>query len=152
MEKKNIRVVLGNDHGGFEAKEVVKTHLINCGYDVIDVGTSSKESCNYAYFALEAAKKISSKEANFGILICNSGEGVSIAANKVKGVRCGIGYNDDVARLIRQHNDCNMISFGASFMSVEDILRRVDIFLHTSFEGGRHCLRVQTFIDYENSK
>ena len=87
----------------------------------------------------------------FGILICNSGEGVSIAANKVKGVRCGLGYNDDVARLIRQHNDCNMVSFGASFMSIEDILRRVDIFLNTDFEGGRHCLRVNTFVDYENN-
>ena len=100
MEDKNITVVLGSDHGGFKAKDIVKTHLINCGYNVIDVGTNSSESCNYAYFALEAAKKVSKNEAQFGILICNSGEGVSIAANKVKGVRCGIGYNDDVARLI----------------------------------------------------
>ena len=151
MEDKNITVVLGSDHGGFKAKEIVKTHLINCGYNVIDVGTNSSESCNYAYFALEAAKKVSKNEAQFGILICNSGEGVSIAANKVKGVRCGIGYNDDVARLIRQHNDCNMVSFGASFMSIEDILRRVDIFLNTDFEGGRHCLRVNTFVEYENN-
>ena len=76
------------------------------------------------------------------MVICTSGEGISIAANKVKGVRCGIAYNDDVARLMRQHNNANVISFGQAFMSLEDVLRRVDIFLNTEFEGGRHQTRV----------
>ena len=84
MEDKNITVVLGSDHGGFKAKDIVKTHLINCGYNVIDVGTNSSESCNYAYFALEAAKKVSKNEAQFGILICNSGEGGSSALIRLK--------------------------------------------------------------------
>ncbi len=148
MDKK-IKVVLGSDHGGFDYKTKLIEELKLGGYEIIDVGTFSKESCNYAQFAIEAAKKISNKEADFGILICNSGEGVCIAANKVKNVRCGIGYNDDVAQLMRQHNNANMISFGAHFMSYEEVLKRVNLFLNTPFEGGRHEVRVNTIIDFE---
>lgn len=148
MDKK-IKVVLGSDHGGFDYKTKLIKELRYEGYEIIDVGTFSKESCNYAQFAIEAAKKVSNKEADFGILICNSGEGVCIAANKVKNVRCGIGYNDDVAQLMRQHNNANMISFGAHFMSYEEVLKRVNLFLNTPFEGGRHEVRVNTIIDFE---
>jgi len=148
MENK-IKVVLGSDHGGYDYKLKLIDELKNDGYEVIDVGTFSKDSCNYAYFAIEAAKKISNKEADFGILVCNSGEGVCIAANKVNGVRCGIGYNDEVAQLMRQHNNANMISFGAHFMSYDEVLKRVNLFLKTPFEGGRHEVRVNTIIDFE---
>lgn len=112
------------------------------GHEVVDCGTHSTESCDYPIFGKEAAKKVANKEVDYGVLVCSSGEGIAIAANKVKGVRAGIAYNDDVARLMRQHNNANMIAFGASFMKLEDVLKRVDIFLATEFEGGRHERRV----------
>lgn len=141
MKMKTISI--GSDHGGFDYKEAVKQHLEQSGYKVIDVGTYSKDSCHYPVFGAEAAKKVANHEADFGIVICTSGEGIMMAANKIKGVRCGLGYNDDVTRLSRQHNDANMIAFGQKFMSLEDVIRRVDIFLNTEFEGGRHQTRVE---------
>lgn len=137
-----MKIAVGSDHGGFEYKNAIKSMLINNGYEVVDCGCPSKDSVHYPLFAQEVAKKVSEKECEFGILVCTSGEGIMIAANKVKGVRCGIGYNDDVARLLRQHNDANVISFGQAFMKLDDVLRRVSIFLTTKFEGGRHQTRV----------
>ncbi len=137
-----MKISIGSDHAGYAYKEEIKKYLSNKGYGVIDCGTNSLESCDYPEFGKEAARKVANKEADFGIVVCSSGEGISIAANKVKGIRCGLAYNDDVARLIRQHNNANMIGFGASFMKLEDVLRRIDIFLATPFEGGRHERRV----------
>lgn len=148
-EAAKMKISLGSDHGGYIYKEEVKKHLIEKGYEVIDCGTNSKESCNYAEFGIEAAKKVANKEADFGVVICSSGEGICMAANKVKGIRCGIGYNDDVATLLREHNDANMISFGAKFMDLNDVIRRIDIFLKTDFEGGRHEKRVETIKNFE---
>lgn len=145
-----LRISIGCDHGGLEAKNIVVEKLKSQGYEVIDVGTYSLDSCHYPEFGIKVAELVANKSADYGVVICTSGEGIAIAANKVKGVRCGIAYNDEVARLMRQHNDANVISFGAKFMPVEDILRRIDIFLHTDFEGGRHQNRVQMIIDYEN--
>lgn len=145
-----MKISIGCDHGGYLAKEEVRKYLTNEGYEVIDVGTYSTDSTNYADFGLKAAALVANKECEFGILICSSGEGISIAANKVRGIRCGIAYNDMVTQLMRQHNNCNMIAFGAKFMETKDILHRIDIFLSTSFEGGRHCARVDTIIDYES--
>ncbi len=139
-----MKIALGCDHGGFFVKEALKKHLVEKGYEIFDVGTNSSDSCNYAEFGLKAAELVANKTCDFGVVICSSGEGISIAANKVHGIRCGIAYNDEVAVLIRQHNDCNMISFGAKFMSLSDIIRRTDIFLNTPFEGGRHSKRVDT--------
>lgn len=144
-----MKIALGSDHGGFEYKNAVQTYLINKKYDVIDVGTSSKESCHYPIYAKEVGKLVSNKEADFGVLICTTGEGVCIVANKVKGVRCGIGYNDDVSIMMRKHNDANVIAFGQAHMALEDVLRRVDLFLHTDFEGGRHQTRVDLIKDFE---
>ena len=137
-----MKIVLASDHAGYAYKNEIKEFLKNKGYEVLDVGTNSTESCDYPIFAHEAAKKVATGEANFGVLVCSSGEGIAIAANKTKGIRAGIAYNDEVAGLMRQHNNANMISFGASFMKLEDVLRRVEIFLNTPFEGGRHERRV----------
>ena len=137
-----MKIVLASDHAGFAYKNEIIEFLKNKGYEVNDVGTYSTESCDYPIYAHEAAKQVANKEADFGILVCSSGEGIAIAANKVKGVRAGIAYNDDVARLMRQHNNANMIAFGASFMDLKDVLKRVEIFLNTDFEGGRHERRV----------
>lgn len=138
-----MKLAIASDHAGYAYKTEVIKALSKKGHEMIDCGTNSLESCDYPLFAQAAAKKVASGEATYGILICSSGEGIAIAANKVKGIRAGIAYNDDVARLMKQHNNANMISFGASFMSLEDVLRRIDIFLATEFEGGRHERRVK---------
>lgn len=137
-----MKVVLASDHAGYAYKKELKAFLKSKGVSVVDVGTNSIESCDYPIFAREAALKVASGDADYGILICSSGEGIAIAANKIKGVRAGIGYNDEVAGLMRQHNNANMIAFGATFMKLPDVLRRVEIFLKTPFEGGRHERRV----------
>lgn len=137
-----MKISLGSDHAGYTIKEEIKKYLTSKGYEVLDVGTNSTESCDYPIFAKAAAKLVSEGTAKYGVLVCSSGEGIMMTANKVKGVRCGLAYNDDVARLIRQHNNANMIAFGANFMKLEDIIKRIDIFLSTDFEGGRHERRV----------
>ena len=137
-----MKISIGSDHAGYLAKEEVKKYLKSKGYEVKDVGTNSLDSCDYPIFGRAAAELVAKGEVDYGVLICSSGEGIMMAANKVKGVRAGLAYNDDVARLIRQHNNANMIAFGASFMKVEDIIKRIDIFLATDFEGGRHERRV----------
>ena len=144
-----MRIAIGSDHGGFEQKEQVKAHLEQKGYEVVDVGTHSLESCHYPVFGADVAKLVAKKDCDFGIVICTSGEGICIAANKIKGVRCGIGYNDEVSVLMRQHNDANVISFGAKFMEAKDVIRRVDLFLNTKFEGGRHQTRVDLISELE---
>ena len=144
-----MRIAIGCDHGGYDQKLEVIKHLKNKGYEVIDVGTDSKESCHYPLYGAAVGRAVANKEADFGIVICTSGEGISIAANKIKGIRCGIGYNDEVAALMRQHNNANVISFGAKFMKTEDVIRRIDIFLSTEFEGGRHQTRVDLISDLE---
>lgn len=137
-----MRVVIASDHAGYMYKQEIKAFLKSKGVQVIDVGTNSIESCDYPIFAHEAAKKVASGDVDYGVLVCSSGEGIAIAANKIRGVRAGIGYNDDVARLMRQHNNANMIAFGATFMKLPDVLKRIEIFLKTPFEGGRHERRV----------
>lgn len=137
-----MRVVIASDHAGFEYKQEIKKFLLEKGIQITDVGTHSKESCDYPIFAKKAAEYVAKGEVDYGILVCSSGQGIMIAANKVKGVRAGLGYNDEVASLMRKHNNANMIAFGASFMKIEDIKKRIEIFLNTEFEGGRHERRV----------
>ncbi len=143
------KIFIASDHAGFEKKEIVKKALIQEGFDMVDVGTFDKTSCDYPNFAFRCAEEVI-KNKSFGILICSSGEGIMIAANKVKGIRAGVGYNDDVAALLREHNDANMIAFGASFMREEDIINRSIIFLTTSCLEGRHRRRVDLIETYEN--
>ena len=137
-----MKIALASDHAGFQYKQEIKAYLKNKGIQVVDVGTNSIESCDYPIFAHAAAEKVANGDADYGILVCSSGEGIAIAANKTKGIRAGIAYNDEVARLMRQHNNANMIAFGATFMKLPDVLKRIDIFLKTPFEGGRHERRV----------
>ena len=144
-----MKIAVGSDHGGLEYKNAIAEHLKKQGYEVVDVGTYSLDSCHYPIFGAKVARKVASKECNFGVVVCTSGEGISMAANKIKGVRCGISYNDDVARLMRQHNNANVIAFGQKFMKLEDVLRQVDIFLSTEFEGGRHQTRVDLISELE---
>lgn len=142
-----MKIIIASDNHGYLIKPTIIKHLEEKGHLVHDEGTYSNASCDYPIYAKSAAKKVASKEYDFGVLICSSGEGVMMVANKVKGIRCGLGYNDEVASLMRNHNNANMISFGADFMSLGDIIRRIDIFLDVPFDGGRHERRINMFED-----
>lgn len=145
----SIKVAIGNDHGGLEYKNRLMDFLIKNGYEVINVGTNTSDSCDYPIFGREVAELVSRKEADFGVVICTTGEGIAIAANKVKGVRCGIAYNPQVAVLMRQHNNANVIAFGQKFMEYEMAEKALKLFLETPFEGGRHERRVNLISDIE---
>lgn len=137
-----VKIILGSDHGGFEYKQNLMFHLLALGYEVYDGGTYTHDSCDYPIYGENVARYVASGNADFGVVICTTGEGIAMAANKVPGIRCGIAYSDEVTELMRRHNDANVIAFGASFMSFEDVKRRLDIFLNTKFEGERHQRRV----------
>ncbi len=138
-----MRIALASDHAGYALKETIRKHLLSKGYEISDFGTDSAEvSVDYPIYSERAARAVASGECEFGVLCCGTGEGIMIAANKIKGVRCGIGYDIEVSRLIRRHNDANMISFGARFMDEREVILRLDAFLSTPFEGGRHKKRV----------
>lgn len=144
-----MKIALACDHAGFHLKEQLKQYLLDLGHKVEDVGTFSTESCHYPLFSAKAANLVKDGVAQLGIIICATGEGVAIAANKIKGVRAGVGYNNEVARLMREHNDANVITFGALFTTFEEAKERVNIFLNAEFQGGRHALRVQMIKDLE---
>ena len=144
-----MKIAIASDHGGFELKESLKKYLIDNGYEVKDVGTYSKDSCHYPEFAVKCAELVKKKECQFGIIVCTSGEGVAIAANKIKGIRAGIGYNATVSRLMREHNDANVITFGAKFTNLKQAIARTNAFLKAKFQGGRHALRVKMINDLE---
>ena len=144
-----MKLAIGSDHGGFKLKEDLKKYLASKGYEIIDVGTYSLDSCHYPEFGAKCAKLVADGVCKFGIVVCTTGEGIVITANKIKGVRAGLAYNSDVARLMREHNDANVIGFGASYTTLEEACERVDIFLRTQFAGGRHATRVQMINDLE---
>lgn len=137
------------DHGGFVAKEAVFNYLKNNGYEIVDFGTNSDASCDYPDFAYPASESVANGECDFGILICGTGIGMSICANKVKGVRCAHVTNIFCAEVTRQHNNSNMIAMGARINTVEEIVSFVDKFLTTEFQGGRHENRVAKINAYE---
>ncbi|MCI2068173.1 MAG: RpiB/LacA/LacB family sugar-phosphate isomerase [Bacilli bacterium] len=145
-----VKIAIGCDHGGVELKKYLLDNLLKEGYEVTDCGTYTTDSVNYPYYAFAVANKVASGEVNYGVVICRSGEGVSIAANKVKGIRCGIGYNEEVSHLMKEHNDANMIAFGADFITKEDALRNLHTFLAATFLQGHHQIRVDMIKDYEN--
>ena len=135
-------IALACDHGALELKEAIKAHLEQKGLACKDFGTYSKDSCDYPDFGAAAARAVASGECETGIVCCTTGIGISIAANKVKGVRCALLHDHMSARLTRQHNDANMMALGAAVTPPMMALELVDIFLSTPFEGGRHQRRV----------
>ena len=138
-----MKIALGSDHGGYEVKEKIKQYLVKReGIELIDFGTNSVESVDYPKYGHLVAKSIVGKEADFGILICGTGIGISIAANKIKGIRAANCANTTMARLSRQHNDANILALGARIVGDVIALDIVDEFLSASFEGGRHQKRV----------
>ncbi|MCR5078352.1 MAG: threonylcarbamoyl-AMP synthase [Bacilli bacterium] len=138
----NVKIAIGSDHGGYAAKETIEEHLIDREFQVQDCGTYSEASCDYPDYAFAVSKAVV-QGADFGIVVCTSGEGVCIAANRDKRIRCGIGYNDEVTSKMREHNNANVIAFGQKYMDIKDILRRVDIFLSEKFSvEEKHHRRV----------
>ena len=136
-----MKIVIGNDHSAVELREVISAHLREKGIEVEEVGTFSTESSNYPEWGEKVARKVVAKEADLGIAICGTGVGISIAANKVKGIRCGLCTSVEMARLTRQHNNANMLALGGRTTDPELALQIVDTFLDTEFEGGRHKRR-----------
>lgn len=138
-----MNIIIGCDHAGFELKERIKQKMSAEGFIVKDAGTYSADPVDYPDFAHAVAEIVSSGEAEKGILICGSANGVAMAANKHKDIRAAICWNDETARLARQHNNANIICIPARFVSRETAERMTDIFFSTAFEGGRHQKRVQ---------
>ncbi|WP_156300382.1 ribose 5-phosphate isomerase B [Streptobacillus canis] len=137
-----MKIVIGNDHAGVEYKNQLVDYLVSKGIEVINVGTDSADSVDYPDIAKEVSKRVLDKTANFGILICGTGIGISIAANKVPGIRAALVTNELCARLSRQHNDANILALGARVTGIELAKSCVDAFLTAEFEGGRHSNRV----------
>ncbi len=138
-----MKISLGTDHAGFRYKEKVKQLLERLGHEVKDFGTSNEDPVDYPLFIRPAAEAVANGECERGIVFGGSGNGEAMAANKVHGVRCALCWNEDSARLSRQHNDANVLSMGQRMIPEDLALKIVQIWLETPFEGGRHARRVQ---------
>lgn len=136
-------IPIASDHAGYELKEEVKKYLSSKNIETKDFGTFSTESVDYPDFAHQVGSAINRGDFSRGIVICGSGNGVQMTVNKYPNVRCALCWNEEIAKLARQHNDANIISMPARFVSTELALKMVDIFLNTLFEGGRHLRRVE---------
>ncbi len=144
-----MKISLGCDHGGLELKETIKAHLLERGFEVKDCGTYNKDSCDYPDYARPAAEAVASGECERGILVCTTGIGVSITANKVKGVRCALLSDLMSAKMTRQHNDTNMMALGQGVVGPMLALQIVDVWLDTAYEGGRHQRRIDKMMAIE---
>ncbi|MCX6589304.1 MAG: ribose 5-phosphate isomerase B [Acidobacteria bacterium] len=137
-----MKIAIGSDHAGFELKEQLRDTLRAAGYEVADLGTASTESTDYPDFAAAVARAVRDGQAGKGILICSSGVGMSIAANKIKGIRAALGTNPEEVSFVRRHNDANVLAIGAKYTGAALAGELVNIFLTTEFEGGRHQRRL----------
>ncbi len=145
-----MRISIACDHGAFDLKERLKAHLLEQGHQVTDCGTNSGESCDYPDFAAAAARLVADGSCERGVVLCTTGIGMSIAANKVKGVRCALCHEPLSAEMTRRHNDANVLAMGAGVTGGNLAQRILDVFLSTQFEGGRHQRRVDKVMELEN--
>jgi len=137
-----MKVAIGSDHAGFLLKEKLKAYLQDKGFKVIDFGAYSEERADYPDFAHPVAKSVEIKEVDFGLIMCGTGNGINMAANKHKGIRAALCWNPEIAALARQHNDANVLTLPARCITEEEAIKIVDVFFNTAFEGGRHTERV----------
>ena len=137
-----MKIVLAADHGGYHLKESLKAALSEKGHEIIDLGTDSDESVDYPIFGKAAGEYVASGQAERGIVACGTGIGISIAANKVRGIRCAVAEDEEHVRLASAHNHANILALGGRFQNVEDALRYIDIWLSTPWDEGRHDKRV----------
>jgi ribose 5-phosphate isomerase B len=138
-----VKIVLAADHGGYQLKESVKKALVKQGHEIVDLGTDSDEPVDYPEYGRDAGIMVALGQAERGILFCGAGIGMSMAANKVHGVRCAVTIDDERVRLAAEHNHANMLALGGRFVPLEDALRYIDIWLRTPWAGGRHERRVE---------
>jgi ribose 5-phosphate isomerase B len=139
---KSIKLAIGSDHAGFALKEKIRKYLEENGHRVKDFGCFSEERADYADYAHAVANAIEKKEAEFGIVLCGSGNGINMAANKHKGIRSALCWKREIAELARLHNDANILALPARYIDEEEAFKCLDVFLATPFEGGRHAGRV----------
>ncbi len=144
-----MKIAFGCDHGGFIYKDAVLYYLISNGHEVVDFGCDSEESCDYPDYCIPVCETVVDKKADYGVLICGTGIGMSICANKINGIRCAHVTDLFSAEATRKHNDTNVIALGARISTKEDVIKFIDKFLNTEFEGGRHVIRVDKIIKLE---
>ncbi|MDD5824139.1 MAG: ribose 5-phosphate isomerase B [Firmicutes bacterium] len=142
-----MKIVIGSDHAGFPLKEEVKQKLLDEGHEIIDVGTDSTASVDYPIYGKAVGKAVANGEAERGIVICGSGIGISIACNKVKGIRCALCTSVEMAEMCRRHNNANVIAMGARMIEKDLAFAMVDTWLETEFEGGKHERRINMLDD-----
>ncbi|MEP4195648.1 MAG: ribose 5-phosphate isomerase B [Aliishimia sp.] len=143
------RIVLSSDHAAIYLRGIIAKHIETLGWDVVDIGPTTLESTHYPKHGKAAAQRVASGDCRFGIILCGTGQGIMMAANKVKGIRCGVCTDTFSARMIREHNDANMLALGVRVIGEGLALDIVDAFLTAQFEGGRHATRVD-MIEPEN--
>ncbi|MBQ8764910.1 MAG: ribose 5-phosphate isomerase B [Clostridia bacterium] len=144
-----MTIAIAADHGGFELKNILIDYLAEKGHSIINLGTDSPESVDYPDYARACCDEVLSKRADFGILVCGTGVGISIAANKIDGIRCGLCPSKEIAALVKQHNNANVIALGGRFTSSEEGKAIVDSYMSAEFEGGRHQQRVDKIMALE---
>lgn len=135
-------IALASDHAGFKLKEKIKKFLVDNNYDIMDLGTNSESSVDYPIYAHKAAQAVASGQCEKGIVCCGTGIGVSIAANKVRGIRCALVHNEYTAEMCKKHNNSNMIALGARVVDHEEALKMVETWMNAQFEEGRHQRRI----------
>ena len=138
----NVKIAVGSDHAGFELKQIIIEHLSERNMNYVDFGTNCLDSVDYPDYAKKVAEEVNSKELIMGILVCGSGQGMAMTANRFKNVRAAICHNSDVAKVTRQHNDANVLCLGSRFIDMSEAIKCVDVFLSTDFEGERHLKRI----------
>lgn len=144
-----MKIGIGSDHGGFELKEEIISYLKESGIELVDFGTYGKDSVDYPDYGRKVAEAVISKEVDRGIVVCGTGIGISIAANKVKGIRCALCGDTYSARMSREHNDANVLALGARVLGSGLALEIVDTWIKSEFQGGRHEIRVNKISDIE---
>ncbi len=145
-----MKIAIGNDHGALDLKWEIADYIKELGYEAVNFGTDTPESCDYPVFGEKVARAVAAGEADCGILICGTGVGISLAANKVKGIRCAVCSEPVTARLVKQHNNANIIAFGARIVGSETAKEIVKAYLDAEFLGGRHADRVAMIMELEN--
>ena len=138
----NVKIVVGSDHAGFELKQIIIEYLSERNMNYEDFGTNCLDSVDYPDYAKKVAEEVNSKDLIMGILVCGSGQGMAMTANRFKNVRAAICHNSDVAKVTRQHNDANVLCLGSRFIDMSEAIKCVDVFLSTDFEGERHLKRI----------
>ena len=147
-----MKIAIGADHAGFALKERLRQALAGQGHEVVDFGTGSADSCDYPDFAQPVAREVAQGRSDRGILVCSTGIGMAMAANKIAGVRAAPAQSEDEVKMTREHNDANVLTLGAKYLDEERAARLIDIFLNTEFTGGRHSRRVAKIAQLEGEQ